>query len=314
VIAATDVSCIYELPIRLHQEGLDQQIVDRLNIWSREPDLSGWARTCERIQKPTRGSVKVALIGKYVHLRDSYKSLHEALTHGGLANDLRVETHYVDSEDLLNRDDIEQRLGEYDAILVPGGFGERGLEGKIRAIRHARENHVPFFGICLGMQMAVVEFARNACGLTEANTVEADPQAKHPVIHLMSGQRGIQEKGATMRLGAYPCELKEGSRCSRIYGKTQISERHRHRFEVNNEYREQLQKAGLVLSGTSPDDLLVEMIELPDHPLFVGCQFHPEFQSKPHQPHPLFVEFVRAAQEYAQLRSRSARGQTHAVN
>jgi len=314
VIAATDVSCIYELPICLHQEGLDQQIVDRLNIWSREPDLSGWARTCERIQKPTRGSVKIALIGKYVHLRDSYKSLHEALTHGGLANDLRVETHYVDSEDLMNRDDVEQRLGEYDAILVPGGFGERGLEGKIRAIRHARENHVPFFGICLGMQMAVVEFARNACGLLEANTVEADPQAKHPVIHLMSGQRGIQEKGATMRLGAYPCELKEGSHCSRIYGKTQISERHRHRFEVNNEYRDQLQKAGLVLSGTSPDDLLVEMIELPDHPLFVGCQFHPEFKSKPHQPHPLFVEFVRAAQEYAQVRSRSARGQTHAVN
>jgi CTP synthase len=314
VIAATDVSCIYELPIRLHQEGLDQQIVDRLNIWSREPDLSAWERTCERIQKPTRGAVKVALIGKYVHLRDSYKSLHEALTHGGLANDTRVETHYVDSEDLLSRDDWEQRLAEFDAILVPGGFGERGLEGKIRAIRYAREHRVPFFGICLGMQMAVVEFARSACGLHDANTVEADPQAKHPVIHLMSGQRGIQEKGATMRLGAYPCELKEGSRCARIYGKTQISERHRHRFEVNNEYRDQLQKAGLVLAGTSPDDLLVEMIELPDHPLFVGCQFHPEFKSKPHQPHPLFTAFVQAAGEYAQARPRTARGQKLAVN
>jgi CTP synthase len=314
VIAATDVSCIYELPICLHAEGLDQQIVDRLNIWSREPDLGSWERTCERIKKPSRGAVKVALIGKYVHLRDSYKSLHEALTHGGLANDLRVETHYVDSEDLLNRDDWEQRLSEFDAILVPGGFGERGLEGKIRAIRYSREHRVPFFGICLGMQMAVVEFARNACGLNDANTVEADPQAKHPVIHLMSGQRGIQEKGATMRLGAYPCELKDGSRAARIYGKTHISERHRHRFEVNNEYRDQLQDAGLVLSGVSPDDLLVEMIELPDHPLFVGCQFHPEFKSKPHQPHPLFVEFVRAASEFAQVRPRTARGQTMAVN
>jgi CTP synthase len=314
VIAATDVSCIYELPIRLHQEGLDQQVVDRLNIWSREPDLGQWERTVEKIQKPNRGTVKVALVGKYVHLRDSYKSLHEALIHGGLSNDLQVETHYVDSEDLLAREDWEQRLAEFDAILVPGGFGDRGLEGKIRAIRYAREHRIPFFGICLGMQMAVVEFARNVCGLGEANTVEADPKAKHPVIHLMPGQRGIQEKGATMRLGAYPCVLKEGSRCARIYGKTRINERHRHRFEVNNEYRDQLEKAGLRLTGVSPDDLLVEMIELPDHPLFVGCQFHPEFKSKPHAPHPLFVELIQAGYEYAQARPRSAKEQKHAVN
>jgi CTP synthase len=283
VIAATDVSCIYELPIRLHEEGLDQQVVDRLNIWSRDPDLSPWQRTV-------------------------------ALTHGGIANDLHVETHYVDSEDLLGRDDWEQRLAEYDAILVPGGFGDRGLEGKIRAIRYAREHRVPFFGICLGMQMAVIEFARNACGLPEANTVEAEPTAKYPVIHLMPGQRGIQDKGATMRLGAYPCVLKEGSHCARIYGKTRISERHRHRFEVNNEYRDQLERAGLVLSGLSPDGLLVEMVELPDHPLFVGCQFHPEFKSKPHAPHPLFVEFVRAAYAYSQVRPSAATAEKRSVN
>ena len=306
VIAATDVSCIYELPIKLHEEGLDQQVVDRLNIWSREPDLGPWERTVDKMQKPARGSVKIALVGKYVHLRDSYKSLHEALTHGGLANDLKVETHYVDSEELLDREDWEQRLAEYDAILVPGGFGDRGLEGKIRAIRFAREQRVPFFGICLGMQMAVIEFARSQCGLVEANTVEADPMAKHPVIHLMPGQRGIQDKGATMRLGAYPCLLREGSRCARIYGKTRISERHRHRFEVNNEYREQLERAGLSLSGLSPDGLLVEMVELSDHPHFIGCQFHPEFKSRPHTPHPLFSEFVRAAYDYSLVRPRAA--------
>jgi CTP synthase len=312
VIAATDVSCIYELPIKLHEEGLDQQVVDRLNIWSREPDLSPWERTVDKMQKPARGSVKVALVGKYVHLRDSYKSLHEALTHGGLANDLRVETHYVDSEELLSRDDWEQHLAEYDAILVPGGFGDRGLEGKIRAIRFAREQRVPFFGICLGMQMAVVEFARSQCNLPEANTVEADPIAKHPVIHLMPGQRGIQDKGATMRLGAYPCVLRDGSRNARIYGKTRISERHRHRFEVNNEYRDQLERAGLSLSGLSPDGLLVEMIELGDHPHFIGCQFHPEFKSRPHTPHPLFSEFVRAAHDYSQVRPRAATKDTRA--
>ena len=316
VIAATDVSCIYELPIKLHAEGLDQQIVERLNIWSREPDLSPWARTVEKVQKPTRGTVKIALVGKYVHLRDSYKSLHEALTHGGIANDVHVEIHYVDSEELLAQSDWEQQLSEFDGILVPGGFGDRGLEGKIRAIRFAREQRVPFFGICLGMQMAVIEFARHVCGITEANTVEADPKAKFPLIHLMPGQRGIQDKGATMRLGAYPCVLQEGSLAARSYGKTRVSERHRHRFEVNNEYRDQLEKGGLVLSGLSPDGLLVEMVELADHPHFVGCQFHPEFKSRPHAPHPLFVDFVGAVQAYAQVRPRPSKQpeQKHAVN
>ena len=305
VIAAQDVSCIYELPLRLHDEGLDRQIDDRLGIWGPDPDLSRWQQTVEKLTHSTKGSVKVALVGKYVHLRDSYKSLHEALVHGGLANDLTVETHYVDSEELNTMQDCEQRLGGFDAILVPGGFGDRGLEGKIRAIRFARERKIPFFGICLGMQMAVVEFARNACGLEGAGTVEADAKALHPVIHLMAEQRDIEDKGATMRLGAYPCVLKDGSLCQRIYGKNRISERHRHRFEVNNAYRPQLEAAGLVLSGLSPDEVLVEMVELPGHPYFVGCQFHPEFKSKPHAPHPLFVSFIGAARDYAAVRPRT---------
>jgi CTP synthase len=313
VIAAPDVSTIYELPLRLHAEGLDQTIVERLNIWSREPDLTAWERTVEKVKAP-KSTVHVALVGKYVHLRDSYKSLHEALIHGGLANDVAVETHYVDSEELQTRDDWEQELAKYDAILVPGGFGDRGLEGKIRAIRFARERRVPFFGICLGMQMAVVEYARHVCGLEGANTVEADPKAVHPVIHLMPGQRGIQEKGATMRLGAYPCVLKDGSLAARVYGKSRISERHRHRFEVNNEYREKLEGLGLSLSGVSPDGLLVEMVELPNHPYFIGCQFHPEFKSRPHTPHPLFTELVRAGHEYAQVRPKTQKDKELSFN
>jgi CTP synthase len=305
VIAAADVSCIYELPIRLHKEGLDQQLVERLNIWSRQPDLSQWKRTVERMLNPSRGAVSIALVGKYVHLRDAYKSLHEAIVHGGLANDLNVIVHYVDSEELQRENDMQKALGSYDAILVPGGFGDRGLEGKIKAIRYAREHGVPFFGICLGMQMAVVEFARHVCHLEGAHTVEAEPHAQNPVIHLMPGQRGIQDKGATMRLGAYPCELAEGSLAARVYGSNLISERHRHRFEVNNQYRGELERAGLRLSGLSPDQLLVEMVELPDHPYFIGCQFHPEFKSKPHAPHPLFTGFIRAAQDYARIRPRT---------
>ena len=314
VIANNDVSCIYELPIQLHHEGLDAQIVERLNIWSRDPDLSPWQRVVETMTKPRAGSVRVALVGKYVHLRDSYKSLHEALVHGGLANDQRVDLDYVDSEELQNADDVAPLLRDFDAILVPGGFGDRGLEGKIRAIRYARLNGVPFFGICLGMQMAVVEFARHACGLDGANTVEADPKCAHPLIHLMPGQRGIQDKGATMRLGAYPCALKQGSLATQIYGQEHIQERHRHRFEVNNEYRERLEAAGMSLSGLSPDGLLVEMVELPQHPYFIGCQFHPEFKSKPRAPHPLFVHFIQAASKYAAVRPRAEADKAALVN
>jgi CTP synthase len=302
VIAAPDVSCIYELPLKLHEEGLDAQLVEKLNIWSRQPDLSKWHRTVERLKDANKRSVKIALVGKYVHLRDSYKSLHEALVHGALANDVTVELNYVDSEGLQSSGDLKQELGEYDAILVPGGFGDRGLEGKIAAIRYARENGVPFFGICLGMQMAVIEFARHICGIKDANTLEADSAAKNPVIHLMADQQNVTDKGATMRLGAYPCRLAAGSLAARIYGTDRISERHRHRFEVNNEYRDRLTEKGMVLSGVSPDNRLVEMVELPEHPYFVGCQFHPEFKSKPHSPHPLFVHFIKAARDRAEKR------------
>ena len=302
VISATDVSCIYELPIHFHKEGLDAQIVERLNIWSREPDLTSWQRTVQLMTNPSRGSVNVALVGKYIHLRDSYKSLHEALIHGGMGNDLKVVLDYVDSESIAEADDVEPLLGQFDAILVPGGFGDRGLEGKVKAIQYAREKGVPFFGICLGLQMAVVEFARHVCGITEASTMEVDPDAPEPVVHLMPGQHGVTDKGGTMRLGAYPCVLKEGSHAARVYGTTTISERHRHRFEVNNSYRERLESQGLSLSGLSPDGSLVEVVELPDHPFFLGCQFHPEFKSGPHDPHPLFVAFIRAAKERSKVR------------
>ena len=297
VIAAQDVGVVYELPIALHAEGLDTEITKRLNIWARQPDLSAWHETVEKVQHPRRGTVSIALVGKYVHLRDSYKSLHEALVHGGIANDVRVELTYVDSES-LDDEEVAARLRGHDAILVPGGFGDRGTEGKIRAIRYAREQGVPFFGICLGMQMAVVEYARNVCGLRGAASAEFEPDAEHPVIHLMEAQRGVQDKGATMRLGAYPCVLREGSLASRIYGAREVRERHRHRFEVNNAYRETLEAHGLLASGQSPDGSLVEMVELPSHPFFVGCQFHPEFRSRPHRPHPLFTHFVAAALAY----------------
>ncbi len=302
VIAAPDVRYIYELPIALHNEGTDTQIAERLNIWSREPDLSAWSRTVSQLAEPPQGRVKIALVGKYVHLRDSYKSLHESLVHGGLASGVVIDIEYVDSEE-LNAGNVAERLGEMDGILVPGGFGGRGTEGKIQAIRLARETGIPFFGICLGMQMAVVEFARHVCGLAKANSTEFEPDAEQPVIDLMPDQRGVKQKGGTMRLGAYPCVLKEGSVAARIYGAREISERHRHRFEFNNEFRETITQHGMVLGGVSPDERLVEMVELPDHPHFVGCQFHPEFKSRPHAPHPLFTSFVEASRERRDARS-----------
>ncbi|AKT43383.1 CTP synthase [Chondromyces crocatus] len=299
VIAAIDVGCIYELPLALHAEGLDEKLAELLNIWARQPDLSAWQRIVERFKKPSRGSVRVGVVGKYVHLRDSYKSLHEALVHGGLYNDVGLELEYIDSEQIQQLDSaaVAERLGRLDAILVPGGFGDRGTEGKIQAIRYAREQKIPFFGICLGMQLAVVEFARHICGLTGANSSEFDSATPHAVIDLMPDQRGVIEKGGTMRLGAYPCVLEKGTIAADVYGVTSISERHRHRYEFSNKYRDPLTQKGLIFSGTSPDQRLVEMIELRDHPYFVGCQFHPEFKSRPHNAHPLFARFVRAALE-----------------
>lgn len=294
VISAVDVPCIYELPLVLHAEGLDDQIAERLNIWSRQPDLSKWERVVKRFYN-TKSSVQIGVVGKYVHLKDTYKSLHEALVHGGLENEVTIEFKYIDSEQLEGASPTE--LEDLDAILVPGGFGDRGIEGKIRAIRYARENGVPFFGICLGMQLAVIEYARDVCGLAGATSAEFEQNAAHKVIDFMNEQREVTSKGGTMRLGSYPCVIAPGSVASKIYGKTEISERHRHRYEVNNAYRETLEKAGLVLSGTSPDGKLVEMIELPNHSHFVACQFHPEFESRPTAAHPLFVHFVRAACE-----------------
>jgi CTP synthase len=296
VISAVDVGCLYELPIALHAEGIDEKLTELLNIWARQPDLAGWQRIVERFKKPSRGAVKIGVVGKYVHLRDSYKSLHEALIHGGLTNDVRVDLEYIDSEQIEQRGAAELLAG-LDGILVPGGFGDRGTEGKIAAIRFAREHKIPFFGICYGMHFAVVEFARHVCGMTGANSIEADRATPFPVIDLMPDQKGVLEKGGTMRLGAYPCTLEKGTLAAEAYGTTQISERHRHRYEVNNKYRDAMAQKGLVLSGTSPDQRLVEMIELRDHPYFVGCQFHPEFKSRPHAPHPLFARFVRAAAE-----------------
>src|SRR5580692_6802148 len=296
VISALDVGCIYEVPLMLHAEGLDELITERLNIWSRAPDLTPWQRIVSRFKNPSRGTVKIGIVGKYVHLKDSYKSLHEALVHGGLASDCRVELEYIDSEQ-VEKHGPEALLSTLDAVLVPGGFGDRGTEGKIAAIGYARTNKIPFFGICLGMQLAVVEFARHVAGLKGANSSEFDLDTPHPVIDLMPDQRGLRNKGATMRLGAYPCVLTPGTVAAEAYGSVEISERHRHRYEFANDYRENLSAAGLTLSGTSPDKRLVAMIELRDHPFFVGCQFHPEFKSRPVSPHPLFARFVRAALE-----------------
>jgi CTP synthase len=301
VISAIDVSCIYEVPLHFHAEGLDELIAERLNIWSRQPDLTSWQRIVERFKKPSRGAVKIGVVGKYVHLRDAYKSLHEALVHAGLSNECKVDLEYIDSEQ-VERDGPEKLLANLDAVLVPGGFGDRGTEGKIQAIGYARTNKIPFFGICLGMQLAVVEFARNVAGLANANSSEFDKDTPYPVIDLLPEQRGVRNKGATMRLGAFPCTLAAGTVAADAYGATEISERHRHRYEFANEYRDKLAEAGLVLSGTSPDKKLVEMVELRDHPYFVGCQFHPEFKSRPATPHPLFARFVRAALERQALR------------
>ena len=292
VFESRDVKSIYELPIRFYQDGLDEKIAELLNIWSRAPRLAKWEQLVEVIRSP-QGSVKVGIVGKYVELTESYKSLNEALVHGGIANKGEVLLEHIDSEK-VEENGCEQLLAGLDAILVPGGFGSRGVEGKIQAIQYAREHNVPFFGICLGMQMAVVEFARYV-GLDQANSTEFVSDTPHPVIHLMKEQEEVEDMGGTMRLGAYPCHVSKGTTSHRVYGTTQISERHRHRYEFNNDYREQLEARGMVLSGVSPDGKLVEMVEISEHPYFVACQFHPEFKSKPTDPHPLFTAFIAAA-------------------
>jgi CTP synthase len=306
VFTAKDVETIYEVPLVFHQEGLDEKIVEILNMWTKAPDLSVWEEILRKSKNP-QGEVTIAVVGKYIHLRDSYKSLNEALIHGGLANECQVNLNYVDSEE-IERSGTEDGIAQADGILIPGGFGQRGVEGKITAIRYAREHGIPFFGICLGMQLAAVEYARNVAGIERAHSVEFDPDTPHPIIYLMKEWVNYQTqaieqrdeesaKGGTMRLGAYPCHLERGSFALDAYKQKVISERHRHRYEFNNQYREPLTAKGLRISGVSPDNTLVEIIEIPDHPWFLGCQFHPEFQSRPWSPHPLFREFIKASLE-----------------
>lgn len=295
VISVEDVDTIYAVPTLLRDQGVDQLIADKLNIWSRPARMEIWDGVIEKIRHPQH-EVRIGIVGKYVELTESYKSLNEALIHGGVANNCRVKRLYLDAEE-LEAGTLSTSLDELDAILVPGGFGERGSEGKIKAVTLARENQIPFLGICLGMQMAVVEYARNVCQLEDAHSVEMKSDTKAPVIDWMEGQKDIEQMGATMRLGSYPCKLKPETTAASLYDTLQVNERHRHRYEVNNRFREPLEASGLVLSGLSPDHSLVEMIELPEaeHPFFVGCQFHPEFRSRPFQPHPLFDGFIRAA-------------------
>jgi len=293
VITAKDVEWIYEVPMVFHQEGLDERIVEKLHIWTGAPNLRKWHRIVQILQNP-KDSVRIAVVGKYMDLKESYKSLLEALTHGGIANEARVELDCIEAE-TIEENGVKGLLDRADGILVPGGFGDRGSEGKIQAVRYARENRIPFLGICLGMQIAVVEFARHVCGLDGANSNEFDEKSPHPVIHLMDTQRGIETKGGTMRLGAYPCVLHEDSLALKLHGKKKISERHRHRYEFNNGYRDLFTRHGMVLSGLSPDGNLVEIVELKDHPWFLGCQFHPEFKSRPLDCHPLFKGFIKAA-------------------
>lgn len=299
VISALDVETIYEVPLAFHEQGLDELIVDNLHLRQNFPssDLKNWRKLVSTIKSPSSGAVRIGIVGKYVELEDSYKSLREALTHAGVANDLKVNVTWLESENLTD-DNYEEQLRDYDAILVPGGFGKRGVSGMLKAISYARKSGTPYFGICLGMQTACIEFARNVCGIKDADSSEFDPDTKDAVIFKLRDLVDVEELGGTMRLGAWECELKGGSLASRVYGEEEsIWERHRHRFEFNPQYREVLESAGLVFSGVSKDGKFVEMVELPRevHPFFIACQFHPEYKSKPLDPHPIFVAFVAAA-------------------
>ena len=296
VISAPDLDYIYDLPNKFKEEGLDRLVASRLGLEFRDSDLTKWKKVVN-VLRNAEDKVRIAVIGKYVELKDAYKSIMEALTHGGIANRSKVEIEWISSEKF-----DEEELLRTDGLLIPGGFGERGTEGKMEALRIGRERGIPTFGICLGMQLMAVEFARNVIGLEKANSTEFDPDTPYPVIDLMEDQKNINELGGTMRLGAYPCALQEGTRARSIYDKDLIYERHRHRYEFNNRFRQDFEGRGVRFSGLSPDGRLVEIMELPDHPWYIGCQFHPEFKSKPFDPHPLFVSFVKAS-----LRSRDYR-------
>jgi len=294
VIESPDVSTIYEIPLAFREQGLDDKVLQKFGMERPAPDLAQWKDLVQRIVAPSE-RVKIAVVGKYTDFVDSYKSVQEALIHGGIANDVGVDINWISSDNFIDARAAADILGRHDGLLVPGGFGVRGVEGMVDAIQHAREHAVPFFGICLGMQTAIIEFARNVCGLDDSHSSEFSPECDNPVISLMESQQHVTDMGGTMRLGAYPCRLARGSRAAEVYGVAEVSERHRHRYEVSNAYRDLFVQHGLRLSGLSPDGQLVEMIELPDHPWFVGCQFHPELQSRPTRPHPLFAGFIAAA-------------------
>ncbi len=293
IINCPDARTIYEVPLLLHEEGLDEIIVKHLNIWARKPDLTSWQNVVKRFTNPLK-SVKIAIVGKYVELTESYKSINESLIHAGIFHQVKIDFNYIDSENLTS-DNLEEFLASSNAILVPGGFGERGIPGKIMAIKYARENKIPFFGICLGLQMAVVEYARNVAGISKASSEEFSPNGEFNVIHKIETQIHVTKKGGTMRLGDYDCRIEPNSLADKIYGQNNIKERHRHRFEVNNDFLPKLKAAGLVISGICPEVDLVEIIELKEHPFFIATQFHPEFASRPNNPHPIFRDFIKAA-------------------
>ena len=299
VIQNKTADCLYAVPLMLEEEGLAREVCNHLRLDNYIPDNSKWAEMIEKIRKIDKNNkVKIAIVGKYIKLEDSYISVIESIKHAGFENDIETEIELIDCE-TITKDTVQEKLAGLDGIIVPGGFGNRGIEGKITTIKYARENKIPFLGICLGMQMAVVEYARDILGLKDANSAEFDENSKNQVIHIMEEQKGIDKKGGTMRLGAYPCIIKEGTLAQEVYGKTEISERHRHRFEYNNDYKERLEKAGLICSGTSPDGKLVEIVELSqkEHPYFIAGQFHPELKSRPNKPAPLFVGLVKSAKE-----------------
>src|SRR6185369_9701616 len=294
VIESRDVPTIYQIPLSFHEQGLDERVMQRLELEGRTPDLSRWRAMVGRVTTP-RDRVRIAVVGKYTELVDSYKSVQEALIHGGIGNDVGVDISWLASDMFTDRTRTRELLADYHALLVPGGFGVRGVEGMLEAIRYARESGLPFFGICLGMQTAIIEFARNVCGVEDSNSSEFAPECGNAVISLMESQQHVTDVGGTMRLGAYPCRLARGSRAAEIYGVAEVSERHRHRYEVSNQYRDLFVQHGMKLSGLSPDGQLVEIVELTNHPWFIGCQFHPELQSRPTRPHPLFAGFIAAA-------------------
>ncbi len=296
VIENMNCDMLYSVPMMLKKENFDQVVVDKLKLQCGECDLRDWEEMLEALKNPVR-TVEIALVGKYVELHDSYISVNEALKHGGIATRSNVHINWIDSETLEGDADVESILGGMDGILVPGGFGSRGFEGKIKAANYARTNKVPYLGICLGLQVAIIEFARNVLGLEGANSAEIDPDTPYPLIDILPEQKKVTEMGGTMRLGQYPCAVKPDTKAYELYGSTMVYERHRHRYEVNNDFREALQKGGMVFSGTSPDNHIIEMIEIPDHPWFIAEQFHPEFKSRPNRPHPLFRGFVTAAAE-----------------